>query len=258
MNYAKADYAINIIKSITKLDKIQSIEELKKSLKSIAIPSSLESSIDINKYWDLMDQNPISIIPGSIYGVNLGSEAIKDVADLVINTAIDSLCLIDGPKILVIDEIIKVLGPYCEDHVNSVLEKCKKNNSIIMSTIDTDDYVEKTRNKKTKLWTLMRDNFDLEIIMHHESTFYDLKDIFGLTEVEEGELFATKDNRSFVMKPNGYKSAIGELNISNLSYYISILSPNEQTKKLIADLINKTSDPKVFLPEIYANLQRLK
>lgn len=231
-----------------------------KTVRNFEFPPScsvLQNSIlSVIKY---LDEFNVQVTKGSITGINLQNLDTKENMDLrsaFVIASLRSLCFDKtSPKILVIDEMTHLLDhPYYAHYIGWVLDIAKAHNIAVIGTVDTDEYINNTSQKK--LWGTLLENLDLQIVMHHKNISYDLKTIFGLTEYEVRKLGASEDKRRFIVKPSGSPSTICEFGISSVSHVMNILSCDENGRKKCDEIIaSHGNKPEEFLPELYKALK---
>ena len=206
-----------------------------------------------------LDESNVQVAKGSVVGINLENLDTKENRDLrsaFIIASLRSLCFDKtSPKILVIDEMTHLLDhPYYSHYIGWVMDIAKDHNIAVIGTVDTDEYINNTSQKK--LWGTLLENLDLQIVMHHKNINYDLKTIFGLTEYEEKKLAASDDKRRFIVKPSGETSTICELSISSISHVMNILSCDDVGRKVCDEIMaSHGNKPEEFLPELYKALK---
>ena len=209
-----------------------------------------------------LEESNIPIAKSSITGINLGTldnVDYKDLRSAFVIAALRSLCFdTTSPKMLVIDEMTHIFDhPYYTNYIGFILNLAKAHNIAVIGTVDTDQYINNTSQKK--LWNTLLENLDLQIVMHHKDVGYDLKTVFGLTEYEVKKLEGLEDKRRFIIKPAGRPSTIGELSISSISHAMRILSCDDAGRAIYGEVVAKVGDdPAIFLPELYKALKELK
>ena len=258
------DEEISIIKSLLSAINISgSFDAAVQVVRAYIFPDSCKKlQADMLSVVQYLESSNVQVKKGSIIVINLGAldnVESKDLRSAFVIAALRSLCFdTTSPKMLVIDEMTHMFDhPYYTNYISFVLNIAKAHNIAVIGTVDTDQYINNTSQKK--LWEAFMENLDLQIVMHHKDIGYDLKTVFGLTEYEMQKLEGLNDKRRFIMKPSGQPSTIGELNISSISHAMRILSCDQAGRDIYENIIATLGDdPAIFLPELYKALQEQK
>jgi type IV secretory pathway VirB4 component len=108
-----------------------------------------------------------------------------------------------------------------------------------------------------QLWDVVDANTDLKIVMAHDNINYNLRDIFGLTIVENERLTQSQYDNIFIMKPFSRRSIITQFNTLGLEKFVRILSGSESDLKSMDEVKAKNGNkPEEWLPEFYKILEK--
>lgn len=235
-----------------------------KTVYEFAFPDTcLQIKNDILSIVRHLDGSNVTIMKGAVTGINLSNldaPEHKDMRSAFVIAALRSLCFDKTtPKILVLDEMTHMFDhPYYNSYIKFILDNAKAHNIAIIGTVDTEKYLNNT--SQQNLWTTLRENLDLQIVMYHKDVLYNLQQAFGLTDYEAKKLEFVGDKRRFIMKPAGYPSIICELAISSISHVLKILSCDDSGRSAYDSIISSIGNPDdaKFLPELYKALREQK